>query len=425
MATAPHSDPWEGDLQLAFAECRPVVLSMLAVKYPGVSEDHEDIYQETWLEALESRGPEFVADDPRQFLKTIAWRRARDRLRNGHTIAADPHGPLFLDEVDVGEAPDDVVQVSVDAAVVLRVVEELDERRAAAIKMRFGLGMSSVEIEEALGVNRRRLDKIFRTAYRSVEKELTADGSGESPWSRRQRSLLHSCLTGLATDEQRARAQELVDSDPACRAMLAEMRATLDKVAAVLPMPVLAEFQAEHSIPLLDQLQQGGASLRDAVTSGAGRAGGQAATFEPVASGGLASVSAAGAAKVVLVCLSLGGGAAACIEVGVLGTDPKPENAQAKEYEPKKPAKDERAAVVAPRPTPTPRPTPAPKKRTVAPKSSPVSASTQPVPKTNGAPPPSPAPAGSVEFGPGSVGSTGASKQPAAAPADGGGEFTP
>jgi hypothetical protein len=37
----------------------------------------------------------------------------------------------------------------------------------------------------------------------------------------------------------------------------------------------------------------------------------------------------------------------------------------------------------------------------------------------------SPAPKGSTEFGPGTLGSSSAPKQPAAAPADGGGEFTP
>jgi hypothetical protein len=48
-----------------------------------------------------------------------------------------------------------------------------------------------------------------------------------------------------------------------------------------------------------------------------------------------------------------------------------------------------------------------------------------PVSSPKSTPPASPAPQGSVEFGPGNVGSGSASRQPAAAPANGGGEFTP
>jgi hypothetical protein len=48
-----------------------------------------------------------------------------------------------------------------------------------------------------------------------------------------------------------------------------------------------------------------------------------------------------------------------------------------------------------------------------------------PVSSPKSTPAASPAPKGSTEFGPGNLGSTSAPQQPAAAPEDGGGEFTP
>jgi len=403
------------DLDRAFEEHRGAVLAMLRAEFRDVP-DHEDLYQEAWVEALEKTQQGATITNVRALLKLIAWRRARDRLRDFAAVPADPTGALFATQVDEGRLPDDLAQVSIDAAVVQNVVEELDPRRAAAIKMRFELGMESREIEQVLGITRGRLDKLYRTTYRVIEEQLTVDGTGEAPWMRRQRSLLYACLSGLASPRQHERARHLIQTDPACRALFVELRATLERVAVMLPVPFVPQLQTEHAVPLLDQLNQSGAALRDALLNGAGKASVHASALEP-ATGGLVSVGAAGAAKVVLVCLTLGGGAAVCIEVGVLGRDPKPENAQALER--RKPAKEERTVKVRPKP-----PAPAPVRKQVAAKpklaAEPVNRQTIDDP-----PAPSPVPPGSEEFGPGKIGSVGQSKVPAAAPVDGGGEFTP
>ncbi|PTL60249.1 sigma-70 family RNA polymerase sigma factor [Paraconexibacter algicola] len=420
MALAPQADE-RAELDRAFEEHRAAIMTMLRLEFAGV-DDHEDLYQEAWVEALEKIKQGTEVRNLRAFLRLIAWRRARDKLRNVAATPEDPEGYLLRDQLDSGPLPDEIAQVHIDAKAVRNVIDELDERRAAAVKMRFDLGMSSTEIERALGISRKRLDKLLGSAYRLIEEQLVADETGEAPWTRRQRSLLFTCLSGMASEGQRARAQRLVDTDPACRAMLAQMRASLDKVAAALPVPVVLEGETERSLPFFDQLQNAVTSVRETVASLLGRSGGQASTFEPVA-GGLAGVSAAGAAKVVVVCISLGAGAATCVEFGVVGGDPKPENAQAKEYEKRPAAKEEQVAAVAPRPTPTPRPVV--RKRSKPKAATPAATPSAPVPKTNGPAAASPAPAGSVEFGPGSVGSVPASRQPAAAPVDGGGEFTP
>lgn len=417
MATPGLNEP--ADLDRAFEEHRAAVLAMLRAKYRDVP-DHEDLYQEAWLEALEKAKGGVPIANLRALLKLIADRRARDRLRDFSPIPADPTGAFFAAQIDRGRLPDDLTQVSIDGAIVRNVVDELEPRRAAAIKMRFELGMTSSEIEDALGINRRRLDKLFRTTYRAIEEQLTADGSGETPWTRRQRSILHAWLSGWATPAQEERARHLVQTDPSCRAMFVELRATLDRVAAVLPMPLVTQGEIDRAVPVLDQLNQTGVALRDALVGGAGKASTHAPVIEP-ATGGLASITAAGAAKVVLVCLSLGGGAAVCVEVAVLGKDPKPEKALAYEKA-SPPAKNEQVAKVRPRPTPTPRPVvrAKPKQAVAKPKAAAVVR-----PKTNGPVAASPVPPGSTEFGPGSIGSVAASNEPAAAPADGGGEFTP
>lgn len=421
MALAPQADG-RGELDRAFEEHRNAVMSMLRSEFAGL-DDHEDLYQEAWVEALEKIEEGTDVHNLRAFLRLIAWRRARDRLRKMAPTPEDPKGWILEHELDVGPLPDEIAQIHIDATAVRNVIDELDERRASVVKMRFDLGMSSVEIERTLGISRKRLDKLFGSAFKLIEAQLAADESGEAPWTRRQRSLLFTCLSGMASDEQRERAQHLVDTDPACRAMLAQMRANLDKVAAALPVPVIVEGEADRAVPFFDQIQNAVAGLRESVASLLGRSGASSTAIEPVA-GSVAGVGVAGAAKVVVVCLSLGAGTATCIELGVIGGDPKPENAQANEYEPRPAPKNERAAVVAPKPAPTPQPQRQKRERPKQKQRS-TTTSSSPPPKTNGPAAPSPAPAGSVEFGPDAVGSVPASRQPAAAPADGGGEFTP
>jgi hypothetical protein len=65
------------------------------------------------------------------------------------------------------------------------------------------------------------------------------------------------------------------------------------------------------------------------------------------------------------------------------------------------------------------------KKKTVAKKAKATVHHEPAVSSPKSTPPASPAPQGSTEFGPGTVGSSSAPKQPAVAPEDGGGEFGP
>ena len=113
--------------------------------FAGLS-DLEELYQEAWTEALEmhARGQEI--NDVGARLRTIAWRRGRDRLRNLSATALDPTSYALVNQPDSHALSDETVQVEVDAALIWQVVDSLDERQAAVIKMRFGQHMTSREI---------------------------------------------------------------------------------------------------------------------------------------------------------------------------------------------------------------------------------------------------------------------------------------
>lgn len=142
----------------------------------------------------------------------------------------------------------------------------------------------------------------------------------------------------------------------------------------------------------------------------------------------MAGSSAAGmgvAAKAVVACLAAGGTVAVCTTALFDGESIKDELPQTT------PAAASRAVLEPPRTTVavvrTPPPAPKPKAKPARRRASTTSSKPKQAPVSSPAyvAPASPAPQGSTEFGPGAIGSTAAPTAPAAAPADGGGEFTP
>jgi RNA polymerase sigma factor (sigma-70 family) len=396
-------------LELEYIEQRAVVLAMLRSEFAGLR-DQEELYQEAWAEALEiqARGGEIV--NLGGLLRTIAWRRARDRLRKHRPDTLDPGSQLFHRQPDPDALPEEQVEVRIDAALIRQVVESLEPRQAAAIKLRFDCHLDAREIQRRLGVSPKRLEKIVTEAYQRVESCLRVNSTGTSEWRRRQRSLLLACETGLASARQRRQASAMVREDPVCRAMLHEIRSALEQVAAVLPLPLplLAAHGrlARRRFDVLDRLESARGQLADL----AARLSGRSLTAEQATAGGAATGSGT-LVKTVLGCLAVAGGTAVCLPGGVLTR-----------HRPVAPA---RPAVVAKRSAPArlarpPHPTlPAaprldPRRRRIttgASATAPAAAS--------------PAPTGSTEFGPGAVGSSTAPSTPSAAPAGGGGEFTP
>jgi RNA polymerase sigma factor (sigma-70 family) len=420
--TDSHPSARNAAIERDYAEHRAAVLGMLGADFPRLR-DPEEIYHEAWAELLtiERRGE--VVQHRRALLKKIAWRRAADATKRRRPDALDPSSPALVAATDDQALPEEQAQLRLDGDALRLVVESLDEQQAAVLKLRFDQHLSAREVQDQLGIGEKRLEAIITAAYKKTAAQLAIDETGESRWTRRQRSLLLACELGIASSRQRRRAQTMVDRDPACRAMLHAMRTNLGDVAAVLPMPVLAE---EHdrlraiagATSRLDELWASTRQLTDRIT---GRGLSNTGLVEQAGVGGAGVGAGAVTAKVVALCLAVGGTGAICVDVAhQLQPHPTAKAAvRSHRVKPRvvEPPRDHVEVVRLPKKTTTPTKTKAMKVKTH--KSAPSVSS----PKST--PPASPAPQGSTEFGPGNLGSNSAPQQPAPAPQDGGGEFTP
>lgn len=416
------------DLEREYVAHRGAVLAMLRSDFGGVP-DHEELYQDAWTELLELQAKGQQLKSIRGLLKTIAWRRARDRLRKMKPETIDPASMVIQLQPDTGPLPDEQTHVRLEAAVLRQIIDRLEPRQAAALKLRFDWHLDRNEIQERLGVTEKRLEKIVTEAYKTVAEEAGLDAGGERRWTRKQRSLLLACEMGLASAKQRKRAQQMVDEDPGCRAMLREMRSTLNDVAAALPFPVIvAEERTNTVIPIVDRLGDAWASVKHAVSGVFGRGPGTATAVEQTAGAGGAVIGGGVATKAVMACLATGS-VAVCIQSGVIpGLSERPPDAKppAARTITAAPPKPERTAAVPVVESKSATPAPAPKKKREAKKrEEPKRTSTAPTSSPKATPEPSPVPEGTSEFGPGAVGSSSAPATPAQAPADGGGEFGP
>ena len=413
----------DAEIERDYAQHRASVLAMVRADFPRLK-DPEEIYQEAWAEllTLEARGE--TVEHRRALLKKIAWRRAADVTKRRRPDSVDPSSAVLAAASDGELSPEEQAQLRLDGDALRLVVESLDERQAAALKLRFDEHLSAREVQEHLGVSEKRLEAIITAAYKKIGAQLAVDDGGQTRWARRQRSLLLACELGIASSRQRRHAAAMVERDPACRAMLHAMRTNLGDVAAVLPMPVLVE---EHErlrglgriTNRLDEFWAGGRHLTDRMT---GRGLPDSGVVEQAGVGGATIGAGAVTAKVVALCLAVGGTGAICVSVvdhlrqhPPTGTASKPRSSRPRVVEP---PRDHVQIVRLPKKTVTQTRTKVKAKHKAPHKRVPVSS-------TKYTAPPSPAPKGSTEFGSGNLGSSSAPQQPAAAPKDGGGEFTP
>jgi RNA polymerase sigma factor (sigma-70 family) len=411
----------DADIERDYSEHRGAVLAMLRAEFPRLR-DPEELYQEAWAELLAKEAAGETVHHRRGLLRTIAWRRAADTVKRKRPDAIDPTSPAFEAATDDQPLPDEQAQVRLDADALRMVVDSLDEQQAAVLKMRFDLNLTASEVQEQLGISEKRLEAVVTAAYKKIAAQFEVDEHGDTRWTRRQRSLLLACELGIASTRQRRRAQAMVDNDPHCRAMLRAMRSGLGDVAAVLPMPVIVQ---EHErlerigrMPQrLDEILATGRHLAEKLS---GRGLPESGALEPATVGGAGAGAGVVAVKVAALCLAVGGSAAVCVSVGgLLDEPPATANPPVTHHAQRvvEPPRDHVQVVRLPRTTTTPKSI-SPAKTTSDRHETPVSS-----PKSH--PAISPAPQHSTEFGPGALGSTGAPKQPAAAPQDGGGEFAP
>lgn len=209
----------------------------------------------------------------------------------------------------------------------------------------------------------------------------------------------------------------MVDEDPICRAMLHEMRTTLREIGALVPLPLLTEAD-DHRLPrafgaFWDRIAIVREDLHDLIA----RSAGHAPSLEQAGSGLAGGVGAGAAAKVVAVCIAVGGTAAVCVH-SLLPADHAPRHAQVRVTPPGKAPATVKTEVPVINPAGISRQTSNKASSTANRPQTPVSS-----PAASTAP--SPAPVGATEFGPGALGSGSTKPVAAAAPTNGGGEFSP
>jgi RNA polymerase sigma factor (sigma-70 family) len=418
MSAQPSTPPSEAAaIERAYREHRDPVLAMLRADFHGIA-DAEDVYQEAWAELLELRARGEEARNARALLKTIAWRRARDRLRKMRPDPLDPTSAAFGLIADSEPGPDEQATVRLDAAALREVIDDLEPRQAAVLKLRFEWHLDAREIQRCLGVSPKRLEKIVTEAYKALADRL-GDDAGHTAWRRRQRSLLLACEAGVASERQRRRAMRMVEQDPGCRAMLREMRAGLSDLAAFAPMPVLVEFDeshVQHGVGVFDGVRDLLTQPRRVSMELLARAPGAPSVAERLSMG--RPFGSGAAAQFVAFCLAAGGTVTACVE-GVRLVHPKHTSQRPARVVGKPVSPAPTAAVPIRLAAPPSRMTRSVSRRSETNTREPATSS----PKSR--PPASPAPAGSTEFSPGAVGSSSPPAAPATAPSDGGGEFTP
>jgi RNA polymerase sigma factor (sigma-70 family) len=427
----PSKSDLESNLEREYRLHRQPVFAMLNSEFPGLVLEHDEIYQEAWTELLEISARGDPIRHVRGLLKTLAARRAADLVRRQRPEAIDPDELLLSEEFDTAPDVDERAQVRLDADVLHMIIDTLDDRQAAVLKLRFDCGLTGPEIQKLLGLSTKRLEKIMGRAYKAVLEQVEPDSTGESRWTRRQRSLLVACETGIATAAQRARAQDMIDRDPRCRAMLHAMRTTMRDVAVVLPMPPATVETLERRGPVgavLDHAERALGALRSVGHEPLVARVTGSPSVEQAGSGILGGLGAGAAAKGLALCLAIGGTAAVCVESLAPNESARP-RATVKARPKLKAAPTPIVTRVVSQPSP-------PQSRVLA-RSSPSSASAQkrttsqraqeerPVSSPAATTPASPAPVGASEFGPGSIGSSSAPPAPAVAPTNGGGEFTP
>jgi hypothetical protein len=300
-------------------------------------------------------------------------------------------------------------------------------------------GCRRPEIAERLGVTPRSVKRALERIMALGRAELVrlaghGCGSGER--------LVSRLAFGLASEHEIRAAQLHLATCPRCGALYERLDLWREKVAALLPIPAVAQAQprllerlvhaAADRVPGFDQGHRGGSGpLREQIFDAAGRLRQHATTSyarvtDPTP---LAGVRPGAVAAAVAGCLAVGGGATYCVERGVdpirglsgaIGSAPR-EDARSRPAK----ARAHYAQTAAPSATPTPPPS------TPTPTPAPTTVATPTPQRTAVAATPTPSPAPQDEYEPASLSSAGSSAQqstarrrePAKAPASGPGEF--
>ncbi len=321
---APLTRTRANDDERAYRAYERAVTGMLATRYRDLDSDSRyELYHEAWASVLKRREQGVAIDNLEGYLIGAA-----DKLASKRVYGADSRRRTTFDPVDgpysavpdSGQSPEEAVLAADEARRVRMLIDELDGAERALLKLRLDLGLEPAEIRERLGLTDRQYRRVAERAGKALLEQFRAFDSGA--WARSKRSLLCACVFGVASARQRAKAQELLEHDPCCRAMMSELRELGGRAAAVLPLPTaplaVDAAHAEGGGRIAELLAGVKEHAADLVAAGKQQAAGayvRMADPTPLAGARPGAVGA-----VVAGCIAAGSGAYCAVE-GVPGLD--------------------------------------------------------------------------------------------------------
>ena len=148
-------------LESEYEALRRPLLAALRRDFPSLRNLEEELYQEAWTEALEKVGVDDQSGNLEPLVRTVMRRRAIDHLRKADAEPVDPEDINALLLSDPGPTPEELAEIRVDGARVRHVVEHINGRQAAVLKLRFDQGLSYHEIEQVMKISQRRVEKLI------------------------------------------------------------------------------------------------------------------------------------------------------------------------------------------------------------------------------------------------------------------------
>ena len=219
--------------------------------------DRDDLLHDAFLAVVDKHERGEVIENETALLKTIAFRRGRDRLRGRHSDPCDPIAGALALVVDDGPDADERVQVQLEAELCREVIAALKDRQRKMLRLRLDWGLPAAEVQRALGMTQRTYERQMTRALKRVAEIVGEIQDGT--WSQKQLDLLMAVEAGTATADEIATAQRLVENDPHCRALLRRLRGA----AAVMPLPFLLPAATESSTRSAASSRPASSSARD------------------------------------------------------------------------------------------------------------------------------------------------------------------
>lgn len=303
----------ETDLSDVYGRLRRRVLQRARHWFPTLSEaDLEDVYQSAWLSIVRT---ESEVAEPEKYLfeavhsEGLMELRRRRRKPVESLEAEEPSVPAALVASD--PSPYERAETAELSRLTEEILGELSAQQRAIVKLRWGWGLSREEIAGLLGVTPRAVKREVECLGARLREQGEVIASGG--WCERRRSLVTAYAIGLLSARRERRAESHLRNCPGCRALVRELRGRAEDLAAVLPVPTLADVAHRHPSGRAGEVLEAARSyVHDGVASAKQQAvSGYVRTSDPTP---LTAARPGAVAATVAGCLAVGGGTYCAVE---------------------------------------------------------------------------------------------------------------